>query len=205
MRTKSPVYVIVGDTALRRQLVAVLRARDFDATPFSQGSDFLDATAFLGPGIAVLDMRLPDRSAMGVLEELLAARQDIPVIVTAAQAPISVAVQAIKKGADDFLEQPISEDMLLGMIENTAALLDERIDRQKEWARSESCLKKLSKRELEVLRELSHFGENYVVAERLSLTVRSVETYRSRIMRKFGATRFSDAVALCRLSDAGSE
>ncbi|WP_255325736.1 MULTISPECIES: response regulator transcription factor [Sphingobium] len=198
MRTKSPIYVVIGDALLRRHLVAFLRAHHYAPTPFSNGSDFLDAAHFLGSGIAVLDTHLPDMPGMLVLQDLLMERQDIPVIMTSQGADIRAAVQMIKRGADDFLEQPFDERMLLETIESTASLLEERVERQQNKTYSKLCMMKLSKRELDVLRELEKFDDNHIVAQRLKLTVRSVETYRSRIMRKCGTSRFSDAVAMCR-------
>lgn len=198
MRTKSPIYVVIGETLLRRRLVAMLRARHYNPTPFSNGSDFLEATHFLGPGIAVLDMHLPDRPGMLVLQDLLSARRDIPVIMTSATVDIRAAVQTIKRGADDFLEQPFEDGALLETIENAALLLEDRIETQKQRSFSRLCIMKLSKRELDVLKELEKFGDNHVVAQKLKLTVRSVETYRLRIMRKCGTSRFSDAVTMYR-------
>ncbi|PJG46194.1 hypothetical protein CAF53_18485 [Sphingobium sp. LB126] len=184
--------------ASRRHLVSMLRSHGHVPTPFSTGTDFLEASHFLHPGIAVLDVHLPDMPGLLTLQELLSRRRDIPIIMTSTGADIRVAVQTIKKGADDFVEQPVDDQILLETIDNTALLLEERIDLQKEKIRVEIFLDRLSKREFDVLKELANHDDNYSVAKKLNLTVRSIETYRSRIMRKCGTSKFADAVSMCR-------
>ena len=189
MRTKGPIYVVMREALIRRDLVAILRAHRYAPTPFASGSDFLDAARFISPGTAVLDMDLPDMTGLTVLQELLFKRRDIPVVMTSARADIRAAVQTIKRGADDFLEQPVNEADLLATIENCQSLLKNRIIVQKEKMESESILGKLSSREMDVLKELALYGDNSRAASNLNLSVRSVETYRCRIMRKCGAAK----------------
>ena len=196
MRTKGPIYVVMREALIRRDLVAILRAHHYAPTPFASGSDFLDAARFISPGIAVLDMDLPDMTGLTVLQELLFKRRDIPVVMTSARADIRAAVQTIKRGADDFLEQPVNEADLLATIENSQSLLKNRIIVQKEKMESESILGKLSSREMDVLKELALYGDNSRAASNLNLSVRSVETYRCRIMRKCGAAKLFDVVTL---------
>ena len=196
MRTKGPIYVVMREALIRRDLVAVLRAHRYAPTPFASGSDFLDAARFISPGTAVLDMDLPDMTGLTVLQELLFKRRDIPVVMTSARSDIRAAVQTIKRGADDFLEQPVNEADLLATIENSQSLLKNRIIVQKEKMESESILGKLSSREMDVLKELALYGDNSRAASNLNLSVRSVETYRCRIMRKCGAAKFFDVVTM---------
>ena len=181
---------------IRRDVVAILRAHRYAPTPFASGSDFLDAAHFISPGIAIVDMDLPDMSGLMVLQELLNRRKDIPVIMTCARADIRAAVQTIKRGADDFLEQPFNEAELLATIENSQLLLNDRISVQNDRIKSDIILNRLSSREMDVLHELAISGDNYRTALKLNLSVRSVETYRFRIMRKCGASKFFDVVTM---------
>lgn len=195
MRIKCPVFIVVSDAKIRRHLVKTLRAEGYPSTPFANGSDFLEALTFLPPGVALVEMQLPEKNGMLVLEQLRAQRKDIPLIMTSACADIRKAVQAIKKGADDFIDQPFSEDQLFETIEQASSLLPSRAEWQQRKDQAETCLQSLTKREIDILRALEINKSNQVTADQLRLSVRTVETYRSRIMKKCGVTKFADVIS----------
>ncbi|NWK99098.1 DNA-binding response regulator [Sphingobium lactosutens] len=195
MGAKCPVYIVLKDARIRRTLVETLRAEQYHPTPFASGSDFLEALDHLPAGVAILDLHLAD-NWVDVLTQLLWTRKDVPVVITAENANIQTVVQVIKVGADDFLEQPFSKRMLLEVIDQASDLLASREDLQRQRARADSLLKKLTRRELEVLRLIQSNKSNEAAANELHLSVRTIETYRLRIMRKCGVTKFSDAISV---------
>ena len=195
MGAKCPVYIVLKDARLRRSLVETLRAQQYQPTPFASGSDFLEALNHLPAGVAILDLHLAD-NWVDVLAQLLWSRKDIPVVITAENANIQTVVQVIKVGADDFLEQPFSKKMLLEVIDQASGLLASREDLQRQRDRADSLLKKLTTRELEVLRLIRSNKSNEATANELHLSVRTIETYRLRIMKKCGVTKFSDAISI---------
>jgi FixJ family two-component response regulator len=203
MSAKCSVFIVVGDAGIRRNLVAMLRAEQYDATPFAAGTDFLEALTHLPPGVAIVELFLPDKTGIEILTQLVFERKDIAVIATSAHANIQIAVQVIKQGADDFLEQPFSKTLLLETIEQASTLLHSRSALQKEKDRAEACLQKLTKRELDILRSLELNKSNEVAAIELNLSIRTIETYRTRIMKKCGVTRFADAISLFSTSHRG--
>lgn len=203
MSVKYPVFIVVGDAGTRRSLVELLRAEQYPATPYAAGSDFLEALVHLPAGVAIVDLFLPDRTGIEILTQLVFKRTDIPVIVTSAQANIQTAVQVIKQGADDFLEQPVSKELLLETIEQASNLLGPRSAIQKEKDRAEACLQQLTKRELDILRSLELNKSNEAAADELNLSIRTIETYRTRIMKKCGVTRFSDAISIFSVAQRG--
>jgi len=195
MGAKCPVYIVLKDARLRRSLVETLRAQQYQPTPFASGSDFLEALNHLPAGVAILDLHLAD-NWVDVLAQLLWSRKDIPVVITAENANIQTVVQVIKVGADDFLEQPFSKKMLLEVIDQASGLLASREDLQRQRDRADSLLKKLTTRELEVLRLIRCNKSNEATANELHLSVRTIETYRLRIMKKCGVKKFSDAISI---------
>ncbi|WP_062793144.1 response regulator transcription factor [Sphingobium herbicidovorans] len=195
MGAKCPVYVVLKDARIRRNLVETLRAEQYHPTPFSSGSDFLEALNHLPAGVAILDLHLAD-NWVDVLAQLLGRRKDIPVVTTAENVNIQTVVQVIKVGADDFLEQPFSKEMLLEVIDQASVLLASREDIQRQRDCADSLLKKLTTRELEMLRLIQSNKSNEAAANELHLSVRTIETYRLRIMRKCGVTKFSDAISI---------
>lgn len=203
MSAKGAIYVVIHDAGLRRHIVSVLRSQNYKSTPFSSGADFLNSAHFLEPGVAIIDLHLPDMHGLDLLGDVLSRRVDIPIVMSSDGADIRTAVQAIKKGAQDFLERPFVDDALSDRVESAASFLDGKVEQQKMRSRSKECVRCFTQREIQVIKEIDKFDNNCVVAEHLNLSIRSVETYRSRIMKKCGATRFSEVLAICREAERG--
>lgn len=197
MNSKYPVFIITAESGLRRDLVYTLRQERVRATPFASGTDFLKALDFIEPGVALLDLQLPDMTGMAVLDKIRSGRRDVGVIMISAKANIRIAVQAMKHGADDFLEQPLLHDLLLATIKEAAFALTTRISSEARRRTATSCTERLSKRELEVFRWLEVEHDNQKVADKLHMSVRTVEKYRSTIMKKCGTKSFLEALLLC--------
>ncbi|AWK87725.1 sigma-54-dependent transcriptional regulator [Azospirillum thermophilum] len=68
------------------------------------------------PGIVVTDIRLPGMDGMELLRQLLAADPDLPVVLMTGHGDVSMAVQAMKIGAHDFIEKPFSPDYLVEVV-----------------------------------------------------------------------------------------
>jgi FixJ family two-component response regulator len=109
----------------------------------------------------------------------------------------------IQQGAIDFLEKPFTDAMLLKALAIARTLLNEKIAAQERRDAAEAHLQSLTKRELDVMRALNVSRSNQIVADQLHLSVRTVEMHRGRIMKKFGATRFTDV--LRQIFEAGLE
>jgi len=195
---KCPVYIVDDDRGLRQHLVQLLRTGDYAPTPYSSEQDFTDSIGFLDSGIALVELSL-----MRAPIDLFARRRDICVIVTADDGDIPTAVRMIQQGAIDFLEKPFTDAMLLKALAIARTLLNEKIAAQERRDAAEAHLQSLTKRELDVMRALNVSRSNQIVADQLHLSVRTVEMHRGRIMKKFGAARFTDV--LRQIFEAGLE
>lgn len=196
MRADLPVYIVDNDTRMRQHLVGLLRQRNFAPTPFSSGTDFLEAVTFLAPGIALLELQLADMSGLAVQETLLSKRQDILVIAMSAAGDIPTAVHVIKKGAFDFLEKPFTDKALFRALTNAQPILEDKSSAQNRKESALTFIHRLTKRELDVMCALKKGDDNRIVADRLNLSVRTVEMHRSNIIRKFEVNKFSDVMRM---------
>lgn len=197
MSAEVPIFIVLSDAAMRRPLVQKLSARGYQPTPFLDGGDFVQSLNFLPAGVALVDLYLPDMKGTAVLEELLSRRRDIPLIMSAPAADIRTVVQIIKMGADDFIDQPFCDDVLLATIEQACSLVPARSEYQQKKIHVENCLQSLTAREIDILQAARAEPDNRAIADRFHLSLRTVETYRTRIMRKCGVRRFSDAISMC--------
>lgn len=111
------ILIVDDEENIRRSLKAALERRQHDivtAASVDEGRRFSRA----GFDLVILDVMLPDGSGIDLLTELLAADPQQPVLIISGQADIDIAVQAIRAGAYDFLEKPLSLDKLLVLIDN---------------------------------------------------------------------------------------
>lgn len=148
-----------------------------------------------------MELSLPGNSGLAVQEELLSRRLDIPLIMMAASADISTAVHVIKKGAVDFLEKPFPDSQIIKMLDSAQPLLKARVEAGERKDRVLEQLHSLTSREKDIMWALDLRRSSQAAADDLALSIRTVEMYRARIMKKFGVPRFSDVTRL--LLEAG--
>lgn len=190
------VYVVDDDSSLRRSLQFALTASGYEPRPFVSGSDFLEELPQLSAGCVLLDIRMPEMSGFQVLSAMQTSGRRFPVIVMTGHGDIPTAVEAMKLGADDFLEKPFAEDALLTSLRMLSERLNEWADGNRIVAESREKVALLSPRELEVLRGLIAGYPNKVTARKLSLSVRTVEAYRADLMRKMQMSSVAELVRL---------
>lgn len=113
----APLVLIVDDERnLVNSLVYGLRAHGVRAEGAYDGASGLDMALRLEPDLVLIDLRLPDQSGIDVLDQLQAHRPDLPAVMISAHGETRVAVEAVKKGAEDFLTKPFDLDELVHLI-----------------------------------------------------------------------------------------
>lgn len=190
------VYVVDDDRDVRRSLSYMLAASDTRSHPFGSGADFLDAVPDLAPGCILLDLRMPAMDGFQVMAELGRRGLDWPIIVMTGHGEVPVAVRAMKQGAVDFIEKPFSEEALLGCLSTAFKLLNEReaAGRRKRAARER--VDQLTARETEVLEGLLAGESNKQLAQRLGISLRTVEMHRGNMMDRLEVANLAEALTL---------
>ncbi|MGB8576687.1 MAG: LuxR C-terminal-related transcriptional regulator, partial [Pseudolabrys sp.] len=121
---------------------------------------------------------------------------DIPVIVITGHGEISLAVEAMKIGAVDFLEKPFDDDLLLASVRSALNKEADAAKHKAEVADIDDKLAALSNRERQVLEGLVAGKANKVIAFDLGISPRTVEIYRANLMTKMAANSLSDLVRM---------
>jgi len=197
MAEKTPsVYVVDDDRDVRRSLSFMLGAAEIRSYPFGSGTDFLEALPDLEPGCILLDLRMPNVDGFGVMAELAERKIDWPVIVMTGHGEVPVAVRAMKLGAVDFIEKPFSEQALLACFEQGMRLLSERQKSGRRHKEAHGRAASLTAREREVLQGLLAGNSNKQIAERLGISLRTVEMHRGNMMDRLGVSSLAEALTL---------
>jgi two-component system response regulator FixJ len=188
--------VVDDDRDVRRSISFMLGAADLQSRPFASGPDLLDALPELQPGAILLDIRMPEMDGFQVMTELAQRGIEWPVVVMTGHGEVSVAVQAMKLGAIDFLEKPFGEDVLLASLDRAFVLLKDRGEKADRRRAAEDRIKLLSARESEVLRGLMAGLSNKMLARRLDISLRTVEMHRANMMDRLQVGSLAEGLTL---------
>ena len=194
------IFLVDDDDAVRASLHALLETAGHRTVQFGSGAEFLEFPD-LGLGACVLlDVKMPGPDGLEVQRHLNERGETLPVIILTGHGDIAMAVQALRAGAVDFLEKPVSRERLL---ESVARAIDiDRTARQDREERSEigTRLRGLTDRERQVLERLVAGRTNKFVARELGISARTIEVYRRNVMMKMGADSLSHLVRMAILT-----
>lgn len=204
MKAPVPTIRIVDDNASFRTAVArLLRASGFAVKAFASAAEFLDCLEPDVPGCVLLDLQMPGLSGIELQEALARKGIGLPVIFLSGHGDIPTSVQAMRRGAEDFLTKRAPQEELLAAI-NRALARDET--RRAEQARLEGLqarLAALSPREREVLEHVVQGKLNKQIAADLGIHERTVKLHRTAITTKLGVPSTAELTKLWMEAGAG--
>ena len=111
------VHLVDDDEAIRRSAGFMLKTSGYKVSAYPSGVELLKEGKDLPPGCILLDVRMPEMDGLQVQEALKERGIGHPVIVMTGHGDVTVAVQAMKAGAVDFIEKPFEKAVLLSAIE----------------------------------------------------------------------------------------
>ncbi len=190
------IGIVDDDDALRDSLAILLRFRNYSVLEFESGEQWLSVTPTPPIDCMILDLRMKELGGLEVLEVCRARGMGMPIVVVTAFGDASSATRAMKLGAFDFLEKPVREEQMLKVIAAAVSLSDRSTTEALERKHAEACLASLSSRERQVLDAVLLGRHNREVAVDLSLSVRTVEVYKSRVMEKMRVSRLAELIKL---------
>jgi two-component system response regulator FixJ len=190
------VHLVDDDEAIRRSVGFALKTSGFHVRAYESGVEFLKSVPHLERGCILLDIRMPGMDGLEVQAALRDKGITLPVIIMTGHGDVSLAVQAMKSGAVDFIEKPFEKAVLLGAIEHGVERLKRsaaEVDRADEAA---VRLQALTAREREVLDGLAKGLPNKTIAYDLGISPRTVEIHRANLMTKLGVRSLSEALRI---------
>jgi two-component system response regulator FixJ len=200
MQLEQTIYVIDDDDAVRQSLEFMLKAAGIKARSFESAKAFMAVLPEISSGCVVTDVRMPDITGIDLLRHLKKSNPDLPVIVITGHGDISLAVEAMKIGATDFLEKPFDGQQLLTAVRSALTQDADAGKRKAELADIQEKLAALSNRERQVLEGLVAGSANKNIAFDLGISPRTVEIYRANLMTKMAANSLSDLVRMAMMA-----
>lgn len=196
MDDKRIVHLIDDEEAIRKSAGFVLSRAGYAILPYASGVGFLRTAKTVQKGCVLLDVRMPDMDGLQVQAAMAERGIDMPVVVMTGHGDVSVAVQAMKAGAVEFLEKPFEKAMLLDAIQKAFARLEQTNNRGIERREARVRIGTLTPREREVLVGLAQGYPNKTIAYDLGVSSRTVEVHRASLMQKLEVHSLSDALRI---------
>ena len=188
------IYVVDDDDGIRAAIRGVLEDDGREVADFATCEEFL---AVYRPGreaCLVIDAYLPGMNGLALLDRLRQAGRRLPAIMITGRSDVAVAVRAMKAGAEDFIEKPISRSELLACV-NRALELARDSSKLSAWREDAAThLAGLTPRERQIMDMVLAGHPSKNIAADLGISQRTVENHRASIMTKTG-TRSLPALA----------
>ncbi|HNP37550.1 MAG TPA: response regulator [Woeseiaceae bacterium] len=194
MVKKQTVFVVDDDDGIREGLGVLLETVDLPHRLFSSALEFLNAFDVNDSGCLLVDVRMPRMSGMDLQQRLISMGATLPTIFITGHGDIPMAVEAMRRGAVDFLRKPFREQELLDRINEALRGDVGKRERQEEQQNLLARVDSLSAREKEIFHRVTDGEMNKRIADDLGISQRAVEVHRAQVMKKLGVQTLAHLV-----------
>lgn len=182
---KEVIHIIEEHDSLRQSLIELFRQHQYKVYEYRTGLEFLEHQRPLCHGCILLNLNLPKMSGLELQSVLLKRKNPTPIIFLSDQHDVGAAVEAMKKGAQDFIELPAKNELLLLAIRTA-------IESSRDTVRRELAMQSLTSREKDVAELVLQSKLNKETAYLLNISEKTVEFHRKNIRQKLAP--YSDVI-----------
>ncbi len=190
------VHIVDDDKSFRTALARLMGAAGFRTATYESGEDLLARLSDPEAGCILLDLHMPGLSGLELQDQLAECAPMLPILLLTGRAEIRATVQAIKAGAEDFLEKPASREALLEAVDRALRRCDARRAEYDRIHALKARLVSLTPREFEVFGLITRGRRNKQIAYDLSTSERTVKAHRRSAMEKLGVGSLAEAVSI---------
>jgi FixJ family two-component response regulator len=198
--THGTVYLVDDNDAFRDSTRWLLEGEGFAVDVFPSAAAFLaryrPGSADTGPQLLVLDVRMPEMSGVQLQDELIKRGASLPIVFITAHGDVPLAVQAMRKGALNFIEKPFADEVLIDAVRNGLQRAAQDQKRDAAGAEAQARVNSLTPRERQVLDLVIEGRLNKTIADTLGISIKTVELHRAHMMEKMGAQSLAHLVQI---------
>jgi RNA polymerase sigma factor (sigma-70 family) len=185
-KTNRKIFLIDDDEEIRSGISLLLKSLGYNIESFKSVDELLEYSDYSGSGCILLDIFLGEESGLELQSKIEINFETLPIIFITGQGNIPMSVEAMKKGAINFLQKPIDDKELIKAIEEALTRSDERIEKQNEIEKFKSLVNSLTAREYEIFRYVITGMLNKQIAAELGIAEHTVKNHRLNITEKLG-------------------
>lgn len=184
MKNNPTIFIIDDDKAVRRSLSLFLQSVGYAVETYVSAEEYLEAEKFDGAGCIILDVNMGGKSGLKLQEELIEKGSELPIVFITGKGNIQMSVNAVKKGAVNFLEKPFTEEDILLSVSEAVSLSQSLVLQKAEQKTAQNLIHSLTPRELEILKYLPTGMLNKQIAAELNIAEQTVKIHRRSICDK---------------------
>ncbi len=193
---RQTVFIVDDDRGVRNSIRELVLSVGLAAETFDSAQSFLDAFDTGRSGCLVLDVRMAHMSGLALEARLAEMGAHIPIVFISGHGDIGMAVNAIKRGAVDFVPKPYQEQQLLDAINEALRRDQEQRSPRAAGGGFAERLRALTSREREVMDLALKGNTSKAIARELGISHRTVELHRSRLLEKLGVSSITELLRL---------
>jgi len=193
-KTNRKIFLIDDDDEIRLGISLLLKSLGYNIESFKSVDELLEYTDYSGSGCILLDVFLGEESGLELQSKIEINFETLPIIFITGQGNIPMSVEAMKKGAINFLQKPIDDKELMKAIEEALTRSDERIEKQNEIEKFKSLVNSLTAREYEIFRYVITGMLNKQIGFDLGIAEHTVKNHRLKITEKLGVKSVAEMV-----------
>jgi len=190
------IFLIDDDDSVRRSITLLLKSEKYNVESFKSAEEFLGRDAYTGTGCLILDVNLEGKSGLELQEDLLKTSSHLPIIFITGKGDIPMSVQALKKGAINFLLKPFNDNQLLSAVEEALEKCSFLKEKSDEILNARKIIEALTPREYEIFQYVLTGKLNKQIASELNISEQTVKIHRGKITEKLGIKSVAELVRL---------
>ena len=199
------IYLVDDDPAVLKALSRLLRSAGYEPIAFSSAKDFMERFHPDAPGCLVLDVSMPEVTGLELQQWLIQSNSPLPVIFLTGHGDIPGTVQAMKRGAVDFLVKPVNDvDLLKSIREASRRARRARVARA-ETSAIQARLETLTQRERQVLEHVVWVSSTSRSPVIWGQSEKTIKVHRARVMKKVGVQSLAELVRLAERAGIGPQ
>jgi FixJ family two-component response regulator len=193
-KADSKIFIVDDDKEIRQSLSLLLKSAGYQSESFPSIDKFLETENYKGSGCILLDVFLSGKNGLELQEVIETKFDSLPIIFITGQGNIPMSVEAMKKGAVNFLQKPIDEKELLSAIDEAFERSTALIVKHNEIEKFKSLVNSLTAREYEIFRYVITGTLNKQIASELRIAEHTVKNHRLNITEKLGVKSVAELI-----------
>lgn len=198
---KGHIYLIDDDPSVRRSLAFSLSSARYSIQTFDSPDAFLRDALPITPAVIVLDVRMPGTNGLALQSDLKMQGRETPIIFISGESQPSEIIEAMKKGAVDFLIKPFGLETLVQAIDLALLKDKERLHRKINAMNIHERLMRLTDKEREICRWMVKGYGNKEIAIMNGSAAATVKLHRSRVFEKMGCSSLPELLEMALKTD----
>jgi FixJ family two-component response regulator len=193
-KTNSKIFLIDDDEEICDSISLLLKSAGFKVETFKSTEKFLETKNHNGAGCILLDVFLEGKTSLELQETIESKFESLPIIFITGQGTIPLSVEAMRKGALNFLQKPIDDKELFKAVEEALKRSTELVIKHAEIEKFKLLVNSLTAREYEIFRYIITGMLNKQIGAELGIAEHTVKNHRLKITEKLGVKSVAELV-----------